>query len=271
MLRPILALLALMISAAPAVAWRNGGTRTTVNDNTNYTVAAFPNTGQFLGFLGAFEGACAGASGVNYTNSMSILPPAFPNNTVISWRWPPNSPVGPCGVGVWAFLQVGYGNYAGGSFMQVTAQQVKNITTLVQNYNIRVGGANIDNFDIIDDFFLTSASGGGGNLFEIEIFLHPNTQAKALFNSATPVGSIVSGGITWSVAVVSASPPDILLIKSDQTDVLSASIDIKAMFSYLVAQGQITGNEWYNGHGLGAEPAQSGGTLTIDQFSVVYN
>lgn len=261
----------LILAATPALAWRNGGTRVTVNDNTNYTLGTFPNTGQFLGFLGAFEGACAGLSGVNYADTLSVLPTTFPNNTVISWRWPPNSPVGPCGVGVWAFLQVMFGNYAGGTFVQVGAKQVKNITTLTQSAAIRVGGANTDNFDIVDDFFLTSASGSGTNQFEIEIFLHPNSAAVAFFNTGASKGSVVLGGITWDVAVVSGTAPDILLIKSDHTDALTTTIDMKAMFNYLIAQSVITGNEWYNGHGLGAEPGQSGGTLTIDQFSVNYN
>ena len=152
--------LVLCLISSPVLAGKRGGIRTSLPDNTNYTIGTFPNTGQFIGFLGAFGGTCAGTLGVNYADSMSINASTFPNNSVINWQWPNNNPQS-CGFGVWAFLQIAYGNYSGGTFMQVTAKQVNAISTLKVDHSIRVGGASaLDNFDVIDDMFLTTTSGG---------------------------------------------------------------------------------------------------------------
>ena len=58
---------------------------------------------------------------------------------------------------------------------------------------------------------------------------------------------------------------------TDTSDVLSGSIDIKAMLDYLVAHDVLTGNEYFNGLAMGAEVQQGSGSLEINNFAVTYS
>lgn len=206
--------------------------------------------------------------GQDYTDSLTVSPDSFPNGVTINWSWPTNSN----SYGIRNFDAIDFGNYNGTTPQTpIASMQVKNIGTLTQTQSLVLGG-NGSNFDVLTDMFLTSKAGDSNTkVAEIEILLHTPNFSKDWVNSLTQIGTFTGSGHTWKVAISKGSVPDIIFMPSDSSDVLSGSVDIKAMLNYLVAHGTITGNEYFNGLAMGAEVNQGTGSLAISNFAVTYS
>lgn len=227
----------------------------------------FFTQGSFIAFNSPFNAGSLKGGGFDFDDSTVVQNNSgFPANTAITWQWPASPCPAICG-----FLQASYGTYDGGiPQAPITSRQVKSITTLTSSHNLTISGVT-NGYDIIYDTWLTQAATGNVHLFEIEVFLDTPQYSIDFFNSATPIGTVTISGITWSVAVSPGAAPDILFKPTNNASVPIASIDMKAMLSYLTTQGQITGNEWYNGHAIGVEPRNGTGSAIINSFSVSYN
>lgn len=228
-----------------------------IEDRTNYV------SGVYTGFLSPF-------SGVELTpNTMTItIPPFFPNDVTIAWNYSST----PC-VGVCAFLLIAYGDYAGGPTTLVPPVQVNNLSAATETHNLTFGGTT-SGYDVIDDTFLYTDAGAQTRAEEVEVFLHTNTQV-ANFVAAAPSQfstTEVISGVTWTVACYcNQATPDILFMPTNQADIPNATLDLKAMYLYAKSQGAITGNEWFTGMALGAEPQANGGSMAITSFSATSN
>jgi hypothetical protein len=265
MWRTLFVALALAVGMIPpgAHAGSHGGNLVSILESTNYNTS---NSNTL--YLAPFGNAGL-TSGVDYTDNATALASTFPNNTVIQWRWPTTVAPG----GVYGHNSIDWGLYQGNPVpVPITPQQLKSITTLQQTHNYSWTGFS-SGFDAFDDMWLTSASGNDSTItFEVEIFLHSPTYIVNYVNGATQLGTITISGITWQVAWYGGqSIPDILFMPSNAADVLAATLDIRAMFQYVISQGVLTGNEWFNGLSLGMEPRQEGGSMIINAFSMVYN
>lgn len=229
-----------------------------IGDSTNYT------SGAYNGFLAPF-------GGTEVTPNQMVIsnPGQFPNDVTISWNYSGT----PC-VGVCAFLAIDYGNYSGTvTQVPVTPVQVNNLNAASETHNLTFGGT-LSGYDVIDDTFLYADSGGMTRSKEVEVFLHTNTQVANFVAGAPSQFSTteVISGITWTVACYcSGGTPDILFMPTNQADVTNATLDLKAMYLYAKSQGAITGNEWFTGMALGAEPQANGGSMVITSFSATSN
>lgn len=180
----------------------------------------------------------------------------------------------PSGSGVYNLLAADFGDYLNTTVpVPITSKQVSSVATLIPTASVKFGGT-LNDYDVIYDLFLTSGQGSGTTLeFEIEVFLHTPPYAATFVAGGSQLGTFTGSGITWTVAQTfgGAAGNDLLFMPSNQADVTQASVDIKAMMAFLKGLNVITGNEYFNGLALGVETQQGSGTLTIDQFSVVYN
>ena len=259
---PIVLVLVLIGYANPSSAdptTRPASEDRTLGDLTMYT------KGPYSAFMMAFNAKKLGLTG---TESMRIKP-TFPAGTELTWSWPKQER--PMVIG---FLQVaGYGNYYSTvPETPITPKRVKEIKTLTASHDLTISGTD-NGFNVIYDYFLTQTANGNDNhLFEIEVFLHTSGFAAGYVKSVTPIGTTTISGIEWTV-VIDSHPkvPDILFMPSNQADVPASAIDLKAMHDYLIAQGKLTGEEFYNGHSLGVEPGQGSGSLTVHSASVTYH
>lgn len=226
-----------------------------IGDNTNYY------SGSYTGYLAPF-------SGVEVTpNTMTLNNPAlFPGSTTIAWNYSSTPCVGVCG-----FLAVDYGNYSGTvAETPIPVIQVNNLATMTETHDLTFGGS-LDDYDVIDDLFLYSDAIQSARSKEFIIFLHTNTQAANFVNAApTQYGTTTISSVLWKVACYCASSPSIILfMPNSHADVAIGTVDINAMFTYAKVHGAITGNEYFTGMGLGAEPVANAGTMTINSFSAV--
>lgn len=201
--------------------------------------------------------------GTDYTESAVLFPATFPNGTIMAWDWPAVKPPD----GVYGFNQISYGDSNGGSHTTPSVQ-IKNLNTLTSSHNIFITGAP-NNYDVMYDGFLTS-SPYETNIDEISIFLHTSAPVAAYVASIKQLGKFVGSGITWTVAQ-SAPGGQICFMPANEADLLSLTVDIKAMLAWLVTKGILTGNEYFNGIALGVEPYENDGTLTYNSWSVTQN
>jgi hypothetical protein len=248
----VLAVLALALCCA---AWTRGTTALTVGD------IAFVDNVPYSGFMFPSDNSTG-----PHVNQLSYYPATLPNGTTITWSYPSN----PCGA-ICGFLQQAYGDYNNGPTNYITPQQISTITTLTSSANLTFGVSNTsDGWDVIDDIFLGTTDHAIDAL-EIEIFQHSPTSAQSFCAGGASKGTLVDGGITWNVSVISGSTPDACFIPSNFADVTSTTIDIKAMFLYLVSQSVIPNTVWYHGHAKGIEPRNGSGYVTYNSWSMVYN
>lgn len=229
-------------------------------------VPAFQNysEGPYLGFLGPFNPGAL-KPGVDFKESMFVVPGLFPNHTAVRWTYPEVK----CPNGVYGFYQVAYGNYYNGTpKTPIPPRQVNAIKTLVQTHDLMIGG-NTQGFDLLIDLFLTKDAGNHNiHLFEVSVFLHSPKSVVDYFATARPLGTFTVSGVTWKAAL---NGTIILIMPADGSDLLTGSVDVKAMFDWLISQNVITGTEWFNGYGLGAEPTRGSGSFAVNTFAVAYN
>ena len=205
---------------------------------------------------------------VDYTQSITVIPETMPNGTVIAWSWPNQIPDH-----VYAGPFLCYGVYADGhtaAGIRPLPKQISTISILQIQHNVSISGYT-NNFDVIYDGYLTATPGGDYHgVPEISIFVHSPPGSLTFNQSLSPrySGYVDADGMAWDMAWHNSQ---IAIWPHTGADVLVNTIDRKAMLDYLIAQGQLTGNEWFNGIAIAAEPLRYTGTLTVNSISVTYN
>ena len=206
--------------------------------------------------------------GKDFDQSFTVKPETFPDGTNLTWKWPIRDPKF-----ILSFLQVAaYGDYFNTVPQKpICAARVRDVIKLEVSHDLTFSGTE-NGYDVIYDYFLTAVpNGGAARLFEVEVFLHTPPYSVRYFETATPVGTFSASGITWSVAIDrKPKVPDILIMPANHASVPKGTIDLNAMHAFLMSKGILTGNEYYNGHSLGVEPAQGTGSLTVNSVSVDY-
>ncbi len=233
----------------------------TLGDHQNYTI------GPYLAYLGPWNKGRL-VYGKDYTESLTVRPATFPNATSIVWRWPRTPPAEH---GVYNFLHIAFGNY-NNTVVQtpIAPKKVSAIKTLIQTHDLTLTGE-LEGYDVITDFFLTRAPGDSKTqAFEIEVFLHTPPYSADFVRSGRQIGVFREAGRAWTVALIARPTPIILFAPARSGEVKAGTIDLAAMLRYLIAQKVLTGEEYFNGLGLGVEVRQGAGAATINAFSVVY-
>jgi hypothetical protein len=210
-------------------------------------------------------------NGTDYTQTITMDDPNSPNNnTTISWTWP-NTP--PWGM-VYAYPGVFYGTY--GNIIpnsNVTPERIDDLKTLTLSANLSFSGET-DHYDAIYDMYLTSQPDGNTTTgtHEIEVWAHTPSYAQEWIQSLPQHTFTAADGMQWTIALSAGSnPPIVLFVPSDFRDLTNATIDFKALLKAAEADGLISGNEYFDGIGLGNEASQGSGSMTIHSFKVNYD
>jgi hypothetical protein len=228
------------------------------------------SVGSFLAFVAPFN-AGSYVYGQDYTANIAVTNGSLTSNVAMSWNWGST----PCPDGVYDFSAIDYGYYDNTVVnTPIPSATISSIQTLTETHSLTFAG-NLQGFDAIDDMFLTtSPENSNTNVAEIEVFLHTPTYSAQYVQASTPIGTFQNSGITWTVAesVSSGSTqPDFLIMPTNQADVPSGTIDLKAALNYLVSKGLIAGSLYFNGFALGTETQSGSGSMTINSLSVAYS
>ena len=234
----------------------------TLGDSQGYT------KGAYTAFMAPFNKGELRA-GIDYQERIRLDPARFPAGTTISWTWPEAR----VDAQIRGWLAIDYGNYDNTIPAQpIRSRRVSEIRRLTCDFDLEIGGT-LSGFDVVIDFFLTLTPDFTSFLFEIEIFLHAPDYVIAYTDKARPIGRFRSrSGSTWIVSKDPAGTqaPIVLIHPEPGQDILVGSVDIGEMLSWLRDRGVLTGDEFFNGLGLGVEPQQQDGTFIVKAVSVDY-
>jgi len=189
----------------------------------------------------------------------------FPGNTRIRWRWPLFAPrVGP---GVWGYNFVAYDNYDGGPTEQpVQPTRVRDLKVLRQQFRWslanRWGDANV-----LTEFYLrTNTTDVDAKPIEIGWFLHTPASTRRFFEKSRLVGRYVDPqGRRWIVRIADRFCMFALEVPGDLP---SGELDMLHALRWLQQRGLVTGNEWFWGVAIGAEPVRGVGDMTLHAWKV---
>lgn len=244
--------LALLLFAGHASAWTRGTTGTVVTGDF-----VFNSSNPWTIGMGPFNGVHG-----TYYEAYTYFPVSINIGAAFTWSFP-NAPC----ASICGFNHLDYGDYSSGPTTFITPKQISGITTLVSSQNLSFSGTTNGN-DIFIDLFLGTTQHGIDAL-EISIFFHAPNYTQSTCSGGTSEGTLVNGGITWTVTLVGGVTA--CFVPNPVADVPISAIDLKAMFLYLVSQSVIANTVWYHGHAVGVEPRNGTGQLQINSLSVVYN
>jgi hypothetical protein len=210
-------------------------------------------------------------NGRDFTCKITCSPKTFPNNTVFEWRWPEKGgkDVGSFAYG-WPLINYGdsyYGNPFDASGPWPT--KLKDLKSLVVHYDISLTG-NLNSYDVLLDMFVTETPTSSDGSFVAEISYFAQSNDLPLLGNPHQ--------FSFGQAHVGAQGRQICVFPSNaqlHRNLLQASIDLKEVIDYLVAQKFLSGEEYLRGAQFGVEmqvpapynSAPYAGTMTLNRLS----
>jgi hypothetical protein len=203
----------------------------------------------------------------DYLDEFRIDPATFPANTTLNSRFPDRATTAP-NLGVWAYPQLSYGNYDGGTVQTpVTPYRVGAFQALSDTFDQSFTGGNSNG---LSEFYLCSASGdNAAKVLEVGWFFNPIASSTAFNQSGTQRGIFTDGaGRQWncgqSGTFLTFSPIDGLPTNT------ATGFNRLAFLTWLKGLGVITGLEWINGIALGTEPIRNINTHQVNAWQVTW-
>lgn len=208
-------------------------------------------------------------------NSTAFVTPAtFPAGTTFEW----SAVKDPRYQSIEGYMTLGYGNYDD-SIGGITPRQLKNITTLSLNVDWTYTGDPATG--LLSECWPSATSHATGPitsvdpLAEVGFFpkLSVHSQAFAASLPAAGTGSFVDiNGVTWNVGV-GTNPQNTPYYPAWRTGYVDhhGPLPYKELFTFLIGQGKLTGNEWFNGLAFGAEVDSGVARLAINSFTPTYS
>lgn len=238
-------------------------TRTSVRleDGVNYL------QGAYLAYAGDWSVRAKGLPlrhGVDYRDVLFIEPDTFPAGTEIHWAWPERPPQ----AGVYGFMHVAYGYYAGGvPKEEVPSRRIKDIRKLKTHFMIST--SNIDGqYNILSETFLTRVSRDfASRSAEVGFLSAVSDDGRIFFDLGRSLGSWTDPDQrVWSVAVQG----QYFMFIPAEAAARAATLHFDEAFRWLISKQELTGEEWFNGLAIGAEPVSGSGTMRLEAWDVDY-
>jgi hypothetical protein len=207
-------------------------------------------------------------NGQGFTQTLTMENPDSPNiGTTIAWSWPNT----PAGYNVYSYPAVFYGDYAGfnAPANNVTAEQINSLKTLTLSQNVSFSGQT-DQYDGMYDGYTTSKPDGDSSTVqhEVEVYIHSPGYVQDWIENLPQHQFTDSQGLQWTIATQGNI---VIFAPSDFRDLTNYTTDLKGLLQAAVADGVMSGNEYFNGIALGNEPREGSGSMTINSMSVNYD
>ena len=207
-------------------------------------------------------------NGTGFTQSLTMANSNSPNiETTITWSWPNT----PAGYNVYSYPAVFYGDYAGfnAPANNVTAEQINSLKTLTLSQNVSFSGQT-DQYDGMYDGYTTSTPDGDSSTVqhEVEVYIHSPGYVQDWIQNLPQHHVTDSQGLQWTIATQGNI---VIFAPSDFRDLTNYTTDLKGLLQAAVADGVMSGNEYFNGIALGNEPREGSGSMTIHSLSVNYD
>lgn len=221
--------------------------------------------GPYVAFAGDWSvtgGKVSLKRGVDYADHILINPQKFPTDTVMHWQWPQTRAKS----GVYGYLHVAYGNYAGGVPPKLIASRpISKISELKTHFAVQIDGGQSD-YNLLSETFLTATPGGSPNsIMEVGFLPHISIAGREYFMLGKQLGIWTDpAGRRWKVAMQG----HYCMFVPDGPDMMEGVLDFGSAFVWLRSQGLLTGREWFSGVAIGIEPVLGSGSAQIKQWDV---
>jgi hypothetical protein len=207
-------------------------------------------------------------NGTGFTQSLTMADSHSPNiETTIAWNWPNT----PAGYNVYSYPAVFYGDYAGfnAPANNVSAEQINSLKTLTLSQNVSFSGQT-DQYDGMYDGYTTSTPNGNSSTVqhEVEVYIHSPGYVQDWIQNLPQHHVTDSQGLQWTIATQGNI---VIFAPSDFRDLTNYTTDLKGLLQAAVADGVMSGSEYFNGIALGNEPREGSGSMTIHSLSVNYD
>jgi hypothetical protein len=207
-------------------------------------------------------------NGSGFTQSLTMEHPDSPNiETTIAWSWPQT----PAGYNVYSYPAVFYGDYPGfnAPANNVASEQINSLKTLTLSQNVSFTGQT-DQYDGMYDGYTTSKPDGDSSTIqhETEVYIHSPGYVQDWIENLPQHHFTDSQGLDWTIATQGNI---VIFAPSDFRDLTNYTTDFKGLLQAAVADGVMSGNEYFNGIALGNEPREGSGSMTIHSFQVNYD
>lgn len=204
-------------------------------------------------------------NGPDFTQSVTYEPATFPSGVTLNWSWPGFNER------IWAYPEVivGYKPWDPHDGTLDLAVRVDAVRELEAHFDLAIAG-DTGKFNVALEFWLTDKPGGGPQSIttEVMVWLHNG----GLTPAGKKVGRYEGDGYGASVYVEKAMADRSgdsevrwkYVALEAKADLLSGSLDLRAVLVALREAGIIDGQDYVGGFELGAEVAGGEGSLRID-------
>ncbi|HET7716717.1 MAG TPA: hypothetical protein VFK86_13920 [Bauldia sp.] len=206
-------------------------------------------------------------NGVDFVQSLTYEPATFPDGVTLQWSWPGFNEE------IWSYPEVivGYKPWDSNEGTLDLTARVDTVKRLQADFDLAIAGET-DKFNVAIEFWLTDRPGGGPQSIttEVMIWLHNG----GLTPAGKKVGRYQGDGYDASIFVEKSMTDrsgdseirwKYVALKTE-SDLLSGSLDLRAVLVVLRKKGIIDGRDFIGGFELGAEVAGGAGSLRIDRI-----
>jgi hypothetical protein len=204
-------------------------------------------------------------NGPDFTQSVTYEPATFPDGVTLQWSWPGFNER------IWAYPEVivGYKPWDPHDGTLDLAVRVDAVRELEAHFDLAIAGET-GKFNVALEFWLTDKPGGGPQSIttEVMVWLHNGSLTPAGKKVGRYEGDGYGASIFVEKAMVDQSGDSevrwkYVALEAD-ADLLSGSLDLRAVLVALREAGIIDGRDYIGGFELGAEVAGGEGSLRID-------
>ena len=198
---------------------------------------------------------------------------SFPNDTIFDWKFPDVE-----GESVYSYVHLAWGNFVGGVAHKndVIPTRIDRLASFTEDLTFEMRGAR-DDYNVLSEMFPTLVAGDATTqIAEVGVFRHAPPATRRYIRTGRPIGTVVESGRSWTVTQITSGVSNPAYPKGLPFYVFTARnpaavqgrVDIRKLLEYLVAQGEIAGTAYINGHGTGVEPIKGSGSLTIKNIQI---
>jgi len=227
---------------------------------TNFT--SLGKSGSYEGFLAMWGvgNSPALTLGTDYATGARYDTTSINANVIYGWQLPAANN------GVRGYLQLSFGNYDGGSpTTPLTPKKINAVTALAVVVAFQVVG---DPVSLLNEFWASTTAHATGSVTdkveEVGCFPHVVQYTIDYMNGCSQIGTFTDpGGRSWTVARDMNPTPHFTMFRPTNGADVQGTIYWKEMLAYLVAQGVLTGQEYFNGMAFGPEPVAGKGAVNL--------
>jgi len=166
-----------------------------------------PGSGSYWAFTNDWSLAATLRPGIDYQESIGVLPPAVASGAVISGTYPAASPGQ-----LYGYPEIVFGGQGGNAvppgLTVPISQKINQYNNITSTFSVTPSGGNRPNFDVLTEMWLNTAVGSSGhNEFELYVLLAPSGTQGVNYPFGAPVAYQITSPFRADVTIRKPGDP----------------------------------------------------------------